>query len=169
MSIQGKHEKDFEELFKNNYTKLYYYALNIIHDSEEVKDIVSDVFKYLWEHFEEMDESSSVTALLYTLVKNSCIDRLRHQDVSQKYEKVVMEETFSWVEYEYNERDERLDQVMKSIETLPTQTKAVFKKCFISGKKYKDVAEEMGISINTVKTHMTKALKIVRENNRQKK
>lgn len=162
MLKQFKNKKEFELLFKDNYNKLFYFALNIIHNSENARDIVSDAFRYLWEHYEEMDNSLSVVALLYTLVKNSCIDQIRHQDVQERYEQYVQNEMISWTEHEYQERDERMSQIINSIENLPLQTKIVFKKCFLDGKKYKEVSEEMNISINTVKTHIMKALKLLR-------
>jgi len=157
-----RNKKEFEQLFKDNYSKLYYYALNIIHNPENARDIVSDAFRYLWEHYEDVNDSLSVVALLYTLVRNSCIDQIRHQDVQERYEQYVQNETLSWTEYEYQERDERLMQVISSIEKLPLQTKIVFKKCFLDGKKYKEVSEEMNISTNTVKTHIMKALRLLR-------
>lgn len=52
---------------------------------------------------------------------------------------------------------------MKSIELLPLQTRKVFNECFLKGRKYKDVAEELQISVNTVKTHITRALQFLRK------
>ncbi len=162
MLKQFRYKKEFELLFKENYNKLYYYALNMIHNSENSRDIVSDAFRYLWEHYEDVNDSLSVVALLYTLVRNSCIDQIRHQDVQERYEQYVQNESIPWTEHEYQERDERLTQVINSIDKLPLQTKIVFKKCFLEGKKYKEVSEEMNISTNTVKTHIMKALRLLR-------
>ena len=167
MPASTGYKEEFEELFKSNYSKLYYYALNIISDSEEARDIVSDAFRYVWEHFDEMDGMASAKGLLYTLVRNKCIDNIRHRNVYKNYEKSVMDDTFSWIENEYEEKDERMEKVMKSIDRLSPQTKAVFNKCFIEGKKYKEVGEELGISANTVKTHIVKALKIIREESKK--
>ena len=162
MLEQSKYKKEFERLFKDNYNKLYYYALNLIHNPEDAKDVVSDAFRYLWEHYEDVDDSLSVVALLYALVKNSCIDKIRHLDVQERHEKLVLSQTMLWTEYEYQERDERIVRIISSIEKLPLQTKIIFKKCFLDGKKYKEVSEDMCISTNTVKTHIMKALRLLR-------
>jgi RNA polymerase sigma-70 factor (family 1) len=162
MSMKFREKKEFERLFKDNYNRLYYYALNIIHSSENAKDIVSDAFHYLWEHYEEVDESLSVLSLLYTSVRNRCVDHLRHLDVRDRYGEYIMNEAIRWTENEYDEYDEQMVRVINSIEKLPPQTKAVFKKCFLEGKKYAEVSKEMSISINTVKTHIMKALKLLR-------
>ena len=61
------------------------------------------------------------------------------------------------------EREELMFQLRESIELLPEQVKAVFKMCFLDGKKYREVADELGISINTVKAHVKKALRLLRE------
>ena len=57
---------------------------------------------------------------------------------------------------------ELLQRVYEVIEELPDQSRLVFKSCVLEGKKYKDVAEEMGISVNTVNTQMKRAYKYIR-------
>ena len=52
---------------------------------------------------------------------------------------------------------------MHIIENMPKQTAVVFKKCFIERKKYQEAGDELGISINTVRWHITKAISILRE------
>ena len=51
---------------------------------------------------------------------------------------------------------------MHIIENMPQQTATVFKKCFIERKKYQEAGDELGISINTVRWHITKAISILR-------
>lgn len=154
----------FEELFRVNYTRLYFYALNLINDRECAEDIVEDTFSYLWENYDTVVKEVSPLPLLYSLVRNSCIDFLRHCDVKSRYEASI----FQMTGYKEDEDDEdeyhqeRITQVMSAIQQLPPQTRKVFEACFLQSKKYKEVGEEMGISINTVKTHISRALTFIR-------
>ena len=66
------------------------------------------------------------------------------------------------VDEEYMEYELLIEKLRHSVEQLPGQTKVVFKKCFLDGRKYQEAADELNISINTVKTHINKALKLLR-------
>ena len=133
-----KEKRDtFEFLYKTHYKELYVHALSFVRDEEEAKDIVTDVYEYVWKNFEKLDSSVSLRPFLYSLVP---------------------EEEEEYVEYE-----QLIEKVMHIIENMPKQTAVVFKKCFIERKKYKEAGDELGISINTVRWHITKAISILRE------
>ena len=157
-----KKYKNFEALFRANYSRLYFYALNLVNDQECAEDIVEDTFSYLWEYYDTIVGDISPLPLLYSLVRNSCIDHLRHCDVKNRYASNISQNAAHWEENSDEEHEERISQVMSSINLLPLQTRKVFEACFLHGKKYKEVAEEMGITINTVKTHISRALVFIR-------
>jgi RNA polymerase sigma-70 factor (ECF subfamily) len=160
---QTTHKKDIERLFRENYNRLYFFAFSIIHDAESAKDIVSDAFHQAWEnHREKVSNSQLMVPFLHVCVKNSCLDYLRRQHVSQRYEEYILGNPNEMEDQDLSEREERMTRVLKSIEELPPQTKNVFKRCFLDGKKYKEVSDEMNISVNTIKTHIIKALKSLR-------
>ena len=79
-----KNDKEFESLFKSNYTRLYYYALTFVDDAEVCKDIVSDVFETLWHDYDSVRPDGRM-AYLYACVKNRCVDHLRRRSVKQRY------------------------------------------------------------------------------------
>lgn len=158
-----KKYKDFEALFRANYTRLYFYAFNLVNDQECAEDIVGDTFSYLWENYDTVVGDVSPLPLLYSLVRNSCIDHLRHCDVKSRYASNISQNAKQWEENsDDEEHQERISQVMSAINQLPPQTRKVFEACFLHGKKYKEVAEEMGITVNTVKTLISRALSFVR-------
>lgn len=163
MPSQTTHRKELERLFKENYNRLYFFAFSIIHDAENAKDIVSDAFHETWEnHRDKVSNSQLMVSFLHVCIRNSCLDYLRRQHVSQRYEEYVLNNLNEIDDQDSAEREERMSRVLRSIEELPPQTRNVFKKCFLDGKKYKEVSEEMNISINTIKTHIMKALKSLR-------
>lgn len=157
----GLDKHTFEKLFKDNYESLYYHALSFLNDREASKDIVNDVFEHIWTKYSKFDFSYSIKPLLYKMVQSNCIDYIRHKEVKKKYHdfKVSRNELF---EEDYEEYEKLIENLRKAVENLPGQSRIVFKKCFLDGKKYREVGEELGISVNTVKTHITKSLRRLR-------
>lgn len=155
-------KKSFETIFKESYRGLYLHALSFVREEEDAKDIVNDVFEYLWNHYDQIDISVSVNPLLYRLVRNRSLDFLRHEKTVEKFR--VYQSFFSLEQAEdYKEYEELIQKVMALIESMPPQTRMVFMKCFVERKKYKEAGDELNISVNTVKTHISKALRILRE------
>lgn len=74
----------FEQLYKENYARLYYYAFRFITDEEVCKDMVNDVFEKAWQNFGNL-KSETASAYLYAQLRNRCIDYLRHQQVKEQY------------------------------------------------------------------------------------
>lgn len=162
MSKKAENKVDFDRLFEENYTRLYYYALNIINNDEDAKDIVSNVFEYILLNNRSIDTSTSITPLLYKLVKSKCVDLLRRQGVKEKYDAYILSESDVSEEYVYEEHDLMINNILDTIDSFPPQTRIVFRLCFLQGKKYKEIAEELDISTNTVKAHIMKALQLLR-------
>ena len=133
-----------------------------MNDEEEAKDVVNDVFERVWMNFEKLEFSSSLVPLLYTLVRNRCVSLIRHKKVKERFSREIEVELEDHEE-ESVEYEMQIEKLRHLIELLPAQTKNVFKKCFLEGKKYQEAADDLGISINTVKTHVNKALRILRE------
>lgn len=152
----------FESVFRDFYPKLYFYALNLINDPSQAEDIVEDVFTQVWEGFDFLiSDQKPVSPLLYTLTRNRCLDHLRHRDVRNRYEDSLIHELYLQDD-DPADHQERIDRIMGCIRQLPPQTQRVFRACFLEEKRYKEVAEEMNISVNTVKTFVSRALSYIR-------
>ena len=153
----------FNQLFRQYYQPLLFFALQYITDEEECHDIVNGVFEKAWQHIHQIDESTA-KSFLYTSVRNRCIDSLRRMKLKQQY--IEFTELMS---ERYIQADEQIEQkeikqrIYEVLNVLKPPTKEILEACYIQGKKYKEVAEEMKINIATVKKHMVKALKILRD------
>ena len=153
----------FEQLFRGSYSRLYYYALSFLNDDERAKDVVSDVFEIVWKGRDRLEFSTSLVPFLYKLVRNACLDELRHEKTAQRFAAYMREEPEAVDESKHLEYELLIDRIHRAVEQLPTQTRNVFKRCFLEGKKYQDAGAEFGITVNTVKAHVMKALRILRE------
>lgn len=152
----------FEQLYKENYARLYYYAFRFITDEETCKDIVNDVFEKAWQNFGKLNPETA-SAYLYAQVRNRCIDYLRHQKVEEQYADFYRAITEEDMDTSPDEREERIRRIEAFIEQLKDPTKTILKECYYENKKYQEVAENFGISTSGVKKHIMKALKMLRE------
>lgn len=162
MLERTNYKSRFEQLYKDNYARLYYYAFQFISDAEICKDIVNDVFEKAWNQFETLQQGT-ITAYLYTNVRNKCIDCLRHSQVKEQYADFYRAVTQEEADNGFSEREERIARIEKVIEKLTDPTKTILKKCYYENKKYQEVADEFGMSTNGIKKHIMKALKLIRE------
>ena len=79
----SRNSLDFELFFKIHYSRFYSYALHVIGNEEEARDIVSDYFEFIWKH--RASNIGNWETYAYSYIRNKCIDSLRHQDVTRKY------------------------------------------------------------------------------------
>ena len=152
----------FDKLFVDNYKNLYNNAMTFINNSEIAKDLVNDAFEKLWIKFKGIDKAYDIKPYLYKSVRNLALNHIAHQKVHEKYSS-YMSSFFNEEEKEDEDYDKVLEDLKKEIENLSPQSKIVFKKCFYENLTYKEVASELDISVNTVKTHIVKSLKILRK------
>jgi RNA polymerase sigma-70 factor (ECF subfamily) len=151
-----------EQLFKENYKGLYYHALSFIKDEDASKDLVNDVFEYFWVNRKDIDISYSAKSLLYSMVRHKAINYLRHEDVKRKHMDFQLSHS-SMEEKEYENYEPLINKIKLAIGNLPPQGRIVFEMYFIQNYSYKEVAEELDVSVNTVKTHISKSIKKLRE------
>ncbi len=154
-------EKAFEELFRKNYSRAFYYALDWVGDEETAKDVVGDCFGEIWRQYERL-AGMELEAYLFRMVKNRCLNVLKHQAVEAGYRDEAMLK-MELIEEEGDWHEEMLEKVEAAVEALNPQTRRVLDLCYFQGKKYVEAAEELGISANTVHKHISKAMAFLRE------
>ena len=117
-----------------------------------------------WEHRQNYELKVSLKSYLFRAVRNNCIDYLKHEQIKSKYqnletEKYKQQSITHTNSLEVKELHEKIEQ---AIENMPKQRKKIFKMNRFKGKKYREIAEELGISIKTVEAQMGSALKFLR-------
>lgn len=116
------------------------------------------MFTALWNSIETID-LEKVHAYLMTAVRNRSVDHLRHLVLENHYSDEYLH-TVDMFYDEYSDEKDRLVGEMLSKLTPPTDQ--ILEMCYLKRMKYAEVAEQLGISPNTVKKHIVKALKILR-------
>ena len=154
----------FEQLFRDNYGKAYYLALRILHDDEASKDVVADAFELVWRRLQDSDVDK-LSSYLLTAVKNVCLDYIRKQNIRNRYVlasvQAVGKQSFNPEEVDLHE--EKIQTIMRSLDELTPRNQQIVTMCYVQRKKYREVAEELGISESAVKKHIMQALSYMRQ------
>lgn len=163
----------FSDLYLIYYPKLVRFAKEYVMSEEDAENITQDVFTDLWEKRESMNRIENMNAYLFRLVRNKCLDYLKHKVFEQRYAE-KMQASF---EIEMNlklqsldrfdvsdlsERNEMERRIREAINSLPKKCRDIFLLSRMEGLKYREISERLGISVNTVECQMGIALKKLR-------
>lgn len=155
----------FDVLYKKYSKRLYKFGYSILKSQEEAENLIQDVYLNLWENRYKVEKDSSTKSYLFTTAYNSAISILRKKVRESQFIEYlkslqeINEEPVN-MELEYNELTNKLDEIIKE---LPQRQKEVYLLHKVEGLKYTEIAERLHISVNTIKNHMSHALKTVRE------
>lgn len=151
-------------LYRKHWQKLYIHALNLVNDRESAKDIVNDVFCSVLENDQPLTPEADLLPLFYVMVKNRCIDHIRHQRVvDRNAERYLVELYGGWTAKDYREYEDKINRMQESIRQMAPQMRTVVEEFFLHEKKCAEISETLHISDNTVRTHIARALKILRK------
>jgi RNA polymerase sigma-70 factor, ECF subfamily len=158
----------FERMFRNYYKRLHGFAFSYVKRRECAEDIVQTVFLRIWTNRTSWDPPGKVRHYLFTAVRNEALNFLKHQKVQADSEAEITE-TFRELKertfYEETPESEELKKaIQKEIDQLPKSCREIYLLNRRSGLTYSEIADHLGISINTVGTQMGRALKTLREN-----
>lgn len=156
MNSGSTYYEEFEELFKLNYSKLFFFALDWVEDSEAAKDIVSDIFSDVWADYARL-RKKSLLSYMTMAVRNRSINYLKHNQVAQSYRNDILKCKQNVFANDLDEQEYNLRTIEKVLESLSPETRLIFEQCYFYGKKYKEQADEMGISLSAINKHMNKA------------
>lgn len=153
----------FETLFKEHFTGLCYFAQKYLGDLDSCKEIVHNVFLKIWENRADFDWDKPAKSYLFTSVYNRSINYIRDHkkftssgnDILNHPEQVEYTDTMETAELE--------GKIKKALQKLPEKCREVFELSRFEGKKYAEIAKQLNISIKTVETQISKALKILKE------
>lgn len=155
--------KDFDEVFRLYYPLMLSFARKFVNDDAACEDIVNDAFEEVWRHFSAIKRESA-KSFLFTTVRRLCIDYLRHVKCQTRYAEFVEIVASRYIDTEARICNEDLSRVARRVvEELGPPTSEIFKACYVDGKKYREVAEEMGYSVASIKKYMVRALRAIRE------
>ena len=152
----------YEHLFKYYYPRLAYYSEQIIGDNINVDDIVGDTLYLMWENRKNFHSHNELKNYLYLTVKNKSLNYIKHNIVKNKYNQLHDNE-----ESDTNFEDLIIEQEVHgflhyALNNLPKECAKIIDLIYIKGLKYQEVADELGVSIDTVKSQRKRAIEILK-------
>ena len=150
-----------ERLFHDNYERMYRLAYALLHDNEEARDVVGDVFFRLWDKF----SGDEPPAYLLRSVRNACLNIIAKKRRDERFGKLLpIDDSMQMMNENPIRLEERWQATLDSIaHDLTPRTASVIRMCFGDGCSYRETAEELGISVSAVNKHIVKGLRTLRE------
>ncbi len=153
----------FDRAFRTYYEPLYRFCELYVSDEADCHDIVMAVFEDVWRKHATL-RPDTLQAYLYTSVRNRAIDHLRRDEQMRHYAEYARAVSEVYVSEDHLADLDRAERIAaEALKRIGPPTSEVLRACYIDGKKYSEVAEEMNMSVANVKRHMVKALKMLRE------
>lgn len=151
--------KVFEEIFHTYYERLARYAFTLTNSETKANDIVQSVFVKVWDKRDMLVVSDNFESYLYRATYNLSLNEIRNTKIKSQYIDHITRNS-PGTDNTHNEimEHELAEQIDKIMNGLPGQCKAIFQKSRLEGKKYKEIAEEMNLSVKTVETQIGRAL-----------
>jgi RNA polymerase sigma-70 factor (ECF subfamily) len=162
--LQRYDDATFEQMFKTHYKALHAYANVMLKEEDLAEEIVQGMFLKFWEKRELLNIQSSLKAYLYKCVYHDCLNHLKHEKIKFKHQEFTHHTMDTYHEsasakVELTELEVNLG---KALNELPEQCRAIFQMSRFEELKYREIADQMGLSIKTVENQMGKALRILR-------
>ncbi|MEL7118371.1 MAG: RNA polymerase sigma-70 factor [Bacteroidota bacterium] len=154
-------KKEFERIYLENHGRIWAFALRHVKDGAKAEDVVHDTFLKLWERRNQIKEIEKIETLLFTIARNILINQYR-RSVLEDHKLMDMA-----LANDDDEKEallsEKINALKKAVEQLPAKRKQIFKMNYFQGLTYKEIADELSISKNTVEVQITKARKALKE------
>ncbi|NQX40948.1 RNA polymerase sigma-70 factor, ECF subfamily [Pedobacter steynii] len=153
----------YEAIFKKYYKMLSAKAYFMLDDEMEAEDLVQTLFVSIWQKARFHSINTSLNAYLLRAVHNQCIMCLRKRKVSERRLNEYSLSLDEPIHEEAIESDRNEDTLNLAFNELPSQRQKAFKLVYMEDKKYKEAAHEMGLSVNSIKTHLKLAVKALQK------
>ena len=156
-------ETAFTQLYLHFGKKLIHFAVSLVRSREIAEELVEDVFVKLWANRQNITAIENIRVYLYVAVKNKALNKLSQKATELiaapfDYLDTTLDE-FAASPYDLMITSEMMERMHQVIETLPPRCKMIFKLIREDGLKYKEVAEILNISINTIDAQMAIAVR----------
>lgn len=161
-------KEDIKEIYFDKAPSLLFFATKFV-SLETAEDLVQDVFLKLWDIRLELSSTENINSYLFKMIKNACLDNIKHIKIENKASQIILqklkiEEIMYYSENTYSNGNDRIEKINHLIEKLPPKCREIFISAYFDGKRNKDIATELNLSVKTVDAQIYKALTFLRKN-----
>lgn len=169
---QSSDIQHFNTLFNEYYRRYIRFALGYVREVETAEDFVSEAFTAYWENRENLLPNTNPPAYVLTIVRNKCLNYLKHQQIHQRVADELRDHT-KWLlqiriatleacDPDHLFLEEIQEIIDNSLKKLPLKTRQIFSLSREQGLTYKEIAEETHLNQKTIEFHISKALSLLR-------
>ena len=163
VGLKKGNEKSFDTIYKQYYGRLYAFASQYV-PLFESEEIVQDVMMWLWENRLAIANEMTLKSLLFTMVKNKCLNSISHQQVKQRvHEKLYQKFVVQFEDPDFYAPGELLEKLDQAIKNLPEDYRKAFEMNRFEEMTYQAIADKLSISSKTIAYRISQALKILRK------
>jgi RNA polymerase sigma-70 factor (family 1) len=162
--LQAGNQDALVFFFELHYKPLLYFAGQIVQNSYEAEDIVSDCFFKLWQRHKGFETPQKIKAFLFISCRNACLNYIQHQKVKTGAHEVYLKDSQGSEENILSMmiKTEVLDFINREVEQLPQKMQEIFKMIYFEGKNTNEIALELQLSVQTVRNQKTKAIDMLK-------
>ena len=169
-SLKQGNERAWKMLYAHHYQALCAFAYNYVKDRLLAEMIVGDAIVHLWEIRDRLELHGSLRAYLMAMVRNGCMNFMNTRQMRTEVPMSLLDSESGRADEFLTESsplgqllEKELEKEIKvAVATIPPDSRRVFALSRFGGKSYEEIAQETGISVNTVKYHMKRALQHLR-------
>ena len=164
LRLIGGDEDAFCELYAAYKNRLIYFAMRFLKSREYAEDVFQDAFTVVWQSRRFIDPDAYFSSYLYTIIRNRLLNQLRDAANEEKLKESILSQALDYTDD--TKREVMLNDlkfiISRALEQLTPRQREIFEMSREAQLSHKEIAGELGISVNTVQEHISSSLKIIR-------
>ncbi len=161
--IEGD-EDAFCELYVTYKNRLIYFAMRFLKSREYAEDVFQDAFTVVWQSRRFINPDASFSSYLYTIMRNRILNQLRNAANEEKLKESILSQALDYTEDTKREvmLNDLKSLISHALQQLTPRQREIFEMSREAQLSHKEIADKLGISINTVQEHISTSLKLIR-------
>ena len=157
-------EDAFCELYATYKNRLIYFAMRFLKSREYAEDVFQDTFTVVWQSRRFINPDASFSSYLYTIMRNRILNQLRNAANEEKLKESILSQALDYTEDTKREvmLNDLKSLISHALQQLTPRQREIFEMSREAQLSHKEIADKLGISINTVQEHISTSLKLIR-------
>jgi RNA polymerase sigma-70 factor (ECF subfamily) len=164
LRLIGGDEDAFCELYATYKNRLIYFAMRFLKSREYAEDVFQDAFTVVWQSRRFINPDVSFSSYLYTIMRNRILNQLRNAANEEKLKESILSQALDYTEDTKREvmLNDLKSLISHALQQLTPRQREIFEMSREAQLSHKEIADKLGISINTVQEHISTSLKLIR-------
>lgn len=164
LRLIGGDEDAFCELYATYKNRLIYFAMRFLKSREYAEDVFQDAFTVVWQSRRFINPDASFSSYLNTIMRNRILNQLRNAANEEKLKESILSQALDYTEDTKREvmLNDLKSLISHALQQLTPRQREIFEMSREAQLSHKEIADKLGISVNTVQEHISISLKLIR-------